>query len=166
MKIRLCVIGAMLLVLGMTPALMSAPAGDANKSEDSASSTNDRGVMTDFRRLEEELIKRKRSAEIRKRTLHGNLLRALRNAIARRFYGEREELLKNVTEASLDGNYDNPTSPLVYYVRYQAKDRLLIVRFDFSKDPEFYIQSPAYEKLLVRDSSKTHTKTDTESKKQ
>lgn len=139
---------------------------EGKKEEKQPSSTADRGIMKEFRRLEEELLKRRRSAEFRQKTLTENLLRAMRNSVARRFYAERAELLKNLTPESLEGNYDNPTSPLIYYVRFRAGERLIIARFDYIKDPEFFIQGPSYEKLLVKDLTKAHKSDKDAGKKQ
>lgn len=164
-------IGGVLALLFSISALgaQGAPAGEKKAEAKQPSSTTERGVMTEFRRLEEELLKRRRSPERRQKTLTENLLRALRNSVSRRFYAERAELLKNLTPESLDGNYDNPTSPLIYYVRFRAGEKLIIIRFDFIKDPEFFIQGPSYEKLLVKDLTKAHKNEKTgkdESKKQ
>ena len=157
MNVRFGLLGSMALVIAMSAlGAQDAPSGDKKAEVKQPSSTAERGVMTEFRRLEEELLKRRRSPERRQKTLTDNLLRALRNSISRRFYAERVDLLKNLTPESLDGNYDNPTSPLIYYVRFRAGERLVIVRFDFLKDPEFFIQGPSYEKLLVKDLTKAH----------
>lgn len=101
------------------------------------------GIMSEFRKVEEAIRSRQKTPEARKRTLEENLERALRLAISRRFHMKKDQILENVSPETFQ--YENPTSELVYYVRYDN----YIVRFDFIRDPEIYIQAPAYEKFLI-----------------
>ena len=142
-------------------AFTSLPAQEKEKSEPSNTekSSKDDSVMIEFRSLEEQIRLKKRSSKVRKITLETNLLRAMRSAIFRRFYLERKDLSKNLNAQNII--YDNPTSPLVYYVKYvtttdNGQTRTIIGRFDFSRSPEFYIQIPAYEKVLIRTSGEVH----------
>jgi hypothetical protein len=101
------------------------------------------GIMTEFRATEEAIRNAQKTPEARKKTLEDNLLRAVRLAIARRFHREKGDFLKDLnTETML---YENPTSPKVYYVKFKN----FIVRFDYSRDPELYLQAPTYEKFLI-----------------
>lgn len=101
------------------------------------------GVMSEFRKVEEDIRNARKTPEARKATLEANLLRAMRLAIARRFHPEKQGILKDLTAESLA--YENPTSDRVYYVKFKT----YIVRFDFSRDPEERIQAPTYEKFLI-----------------
>jgi hypothetical protein len=101
------------------------------------------GIMVEFRRIEEAIRNAQKTPEARQRTLEANLDRAVRLAIKRRFHEKRDEILKDLTAETM--LYENPTSELVYYVKY----RTYVVRFDFSRNPEMYIQAPVYEKFLI-----------------
>ncbi len=101
------------------------------------------GIMAEFRKVEEAIRSRQKTPEARKRTLEENLQRALTLAISRRFHRKKTQILENLSPETFQ--YENPTSELVYYVKYDN----YIVRFDFIRDPEIYIQAPAYEKFLI-----------------
>ena len=124
------VIGSILLTALIFPSLLHAG--------------REEGVMNEFRALEEALRTDKRTPEERKKTLEANLLRGMQQAIIRMFYQKREELLKNMTGDTI--KYENPTSELVYYVKYQN----FIIRFDFARDPEIYNQAPVLKKVLIK----------------
>lgn len=104
------------------------------------------GVMMEFRKVEEEIRHRKKSDVARKKTLENNLTLAMKLAIKRRFYLEQKEILEGLNTDSI--LYESPTSPLVFFVKYRS----YLVRFDFERNPEVFIQSPIYEKFLIRDS--------------
>jgi len=153
--------GVLVVLIGLAlaaPAGLSAAPGDGNKSgtpdktESGKTGTEgkkvrDKGLMKEFRRLEEKLRGRKRTAAHLKKTLETNLIGALSRSIVRRFYPERRVLLKNLKPANI--TYDNPTSPLVYYVRYIVGSKTLLARMDFARDPEYYLQYPVNVKLLA-----------------
>ncbi len=101
------------------------------------------GIMSEFRKVEEDIRNAQKTPEARKATLEANLLRAMRLAISRRFHPEKKGILKDLTAETLA--YENPTSDRVYYVKFKT----YIVRFDFSRDPEEEIQAPTYEKFLI-----------------
>ena len=109
----------------------------------SVSAERSEGIMTEFRQTEEAIRNRQKTPEARQKTLEENLVRAVRLAIARRFHEEKGELLKDLNAQTM--KYENPTSELVYYVKYKN----YIVRFDFLRDPEFYLLTPSYEKFLI-----------------
>lgn len=146
---------SVLLLPGLLPAQQgTASSGDARKTQaekdsEFAGNRRSKGVMIEFRKMEEEIRRRRRGAAVRKRTLENNLVRAMSRIVFRMFYPERVELLKGLNEKTIV--YDNPTSPLVYYVKYDTKTRLILVRFDYARDPEYYLQTPAFEKMLIRD---------------
>ncbi len=103
------------------------------------------GVMAEYRAVEEAIRNRTRTRESRDAMLKNNIMRAMRVALERRYYDDREQRVKTLTWEALE--WENPTSPNVYYVKFET----FIVRFQFAKDPEFYIQSPIHEKFLVID---------------
>ena len=43
--------------------------------------------------------------------------------------------------------YENPTSPVIYFVKFKE----LIARFNYARDPEYFIQSPVYVKFMQID---------------
>lgn len=131
MFIRRLPLAALLIALGTS--LFSAPV--------SAGPTE--GIMSEFRKVEEDIRNAQKTPEARKATLEANLLRAMRLAIARRFHPEKKAILKDLSAETLA--YENPTSEKVYYVKFKT----YIVRFDFSRDPEEEIQAPTYEKFLI-----------------
>lgn len=149
----LCILVSAMLLPGLLPA-QGAPASGAKKTEAEKEAgfegnKRSKGVMIEFRKLEEDIRRRRRGASVRQKTLENNLVRAMSRIVFRMFYPEREELLKDLNAKTLV--YDNPTSPLVYYVKYDTKKRLILVRFDYARDPEYYLQTPAFEKMLIRD---------------
>lgn len=103
------------------------------------------GIMAEFRAVEEAIRKKDSDEEILKKNLEENLLRAMKQAIVRRFYLEQEKYLADLSIENLA--YENPTAPNIYYVKY----KYFIVRFDFPRDPERYVQAPSYEKFLIMD---------------
>lgn len=105
------------------------------------------GIMAEFRAVEEAIRKKDSDEAILKKTLEDNLLHAMRKAIVRRFYLEKDKYLEELSIENLA--YENPTAPNIYYVKY----KYFIVRFDFPRDPERYIQSPVYEKFLIMDAA-------------
>lgn len=110
------------------------------------------GIMTEFRRVEEEIRNQSKTPEARQKTLEGNLMRAVRLAIARRYHDKKVEILKDLSAETIQ--YENPTSDMVYYVKFKT----YIVRFDFSRDPEMFVQAPTYEKfLIIGGENGTHT---------
>lgn len=111
------------------------------------------GVMTEFRKVEEDIRHRSRSQEQRQKTLEDNLLRAVRITIMRQFYEKREELLRDLNIGNVF--FENPTSPLVFYVKHKN----FVVRYDFARDPEEFIQSPTYEKFMLIEGGDAHQNT-------
>ncbi len=111
------------------------------------------GVMTEFRKVEEDIRHRSTSPEQRQKTLEDNLLRAVRITIMRQFYEKREELLRDLNIGNVF--FENPTSPLVFYVKHKN----FVVRYDFARDPEEFIQSPTYEKFMLIESGDAHQNT-------
>ncbi len=103
------------------------------------------GVMAEYRQLEETIRGKARSADSRQKTLEENLLRAMRSTVVRVDYDKRETLLKDVSIANI--SFENPTSSLVYYVKFKN----FLIRLDYARDPELYSQTPMYEKLLIAD---------------
>jgi hypothetical protein len=101
------------------------------------------GIMTEFRATEEAIRNAQKTPEARQKTLEANLMRAVRLAIARRFHDKKMDLLKDLNAETM--LYENPTSDKVYYVKYKN----FIVRFDYNRDPELFIQAPRYEKFLI-----------------
>jgi len=101
------------------------------------------GIMTEFRVAEDRIRSKVDTPEMRLRRLERNLVRAVKQAIERRYYEDREELTKGLTPEALA--YESPTSELIYYVKYKS----FIIRFDFPRDPELYDLAPTYEKFLV-----------------
>lgn len=146
---------AVLFILCIFPGFLMAQEGapDTKASPDkttrSVGNTNSAGVMADFRSLEEELKGRKRDDKVMKKRLEANLLRALTNSMARRFYAEMDKFKKDLKVENI--KYDNPTSPFVYYVKYTTQNYTFVARCDYSRDPAFYLQDPLFVKLLVRE---------------
>ncbi|MCB1172612.1 MAG: hypothetical protein KDK39_03550 [Leptospiraceae bacterium] len=104
------------------------------------------GVLKEFRKTEELIRTKQITPEVRKATLESNLLDAMQSALKRRFYLQQKEILEGLNNDSL-AYEKHPSSELVYFVRY----RNYYVRFDYYRDPEFYIQNPKYEKFLIRE---------------
>jgi len=107
------------------------------------------GVMAEFRKVEEDIKNKEISPAVRKKTLEANLVRAMKLAIERRFYWERQQYLADLTPESI--SYEN-SDHVTYYVRF--KD--FIARFDFARNPELLIQAPVYEKFLIKDDPSVH----------
>jgi len=103
------------------------------------------GIMAEYRRVEEAYRNRTRSADFRLQTLKDNLMRAMRLALARRFYEKKDEVLARLTWDKIE--YENPTSATVYYVKFET----YILRLEYVRDPEFFVQSPRHEKFLIID---------------
>ncbi len=101
------------------------------------------GVMSEFRAVEEGIRSKFFSEKEQQQVLENNLIRAMRNAIVRRFFREGEQYLKDLNAENL--SWETVTSPNIYYVKY----KYFIVRFDFANDPRFFIQAPIYEKFLL-----------------
>lgn len=112
------------------------------------------GVMEEFRAVEEAIRKRlsRTSPEAKKRTLENNLVRAVRLAIERRFYREKEPFLKDLNIEAI--SYENPTSPTTYFVKYKN----FIMRLDYVRDPQLFILRPNYEKFLMIEDGEGHEK--------
>ena len=110
------------------------------------------GVMEEFRAVEEAIRKRlsNTSPEAMKRTLENNLVRAVRMAIERRFYREKGEYLKDLNVENID--YENPTSPTTYFVKYKN----FLMRLDYVRDPQLFILRPNYEKFLLIEEGEGH----------
>ena len=104
------------------------------------------GILKEFRKTEELIRNKKKGKEARKATLEANLLSAMRLSLKRRFYLKQKELLEGLNADSLAYEV-HPSSRLVYFVRY----RNFYVRYDFYRDPEYYIQAPKYDKFLIRE---------------
>lgn len=135
----------MRLITGiLAAALLLAPLSQGNAGREE-------GVMQEFRQVEEDIRAQKSTPEERQRQLEENLLRAVRNSIRRHFYDQREDYYKDLSMANVF--YENPTSPLVYYVKH--KD--FIVRYDFARDPEIFVQAPTYEKMLIVPKGDAHS---------
>jgi hypothetical protein len=100
------------------------------------------GLQQEFRAVEEALRNKQIGPEARQKTLDANLTNAVRLSVVRHFYDNREEMLKDLGPATIE--YENPTSPVVYYVKY--KNAMLM--FKFARDPELFLQSPEFEKFL------------------
>lgn len=100
------------------------------------------GLQQEFRAVEEALRNRQIGPEARLRTLEANLVSAVRLSVVRHFYANREEMLKDLGPATIE--YENPTSPVVYYVKY--KNAMLM--FKYARNPELFIQAPEFEKFL------------------
>ena len=103
------------------------------------------GIMSEFRAVEEAIRKKDTDESILLQRLESNLTRAMKHAILKRFYQERETYLADLKPENL--SYENPTAPNIYYVKY----KYFIVRFDFPRDPKRFIQAPVYEKFLIMD---------------
>ncbi len=103
------------------------------------------GILRQFRQAEEYLRSKGLSTEARQKTLEQNLLRGMRQTIVRMFYYQQKEILEGLNAQTMQ--YENPTSPLVYYVKYKN----FLCRFDFTRDPELYIQAPVLKKVLYLD---------------
>lgn len=100
------------------------------------------GLQQEFRAVEEALRNKQIGPEARLRTLETNLVNAVRLSVIRHFYDERETLLKELTVSAIE--YENPTSPLVYYVKYKKS----MLMFKFTRNPELFLQAPEFEKFL------------------
>jgi hypothetical protein len=103
------------------------------------------GVAAEFRAVEESIRKRKHDPAILQKTLEDNLVRAMRAAIRRRFYEDQNKYLEGLTAENI--TWEKTFSDNVYFVKF----RYFIVRFDFARNPELFIQSPVYEKFLLMD---------------
>jgi hypothetical protein len=108
-------------------------------------------IMEEFRSVEEAIKNKKISPEVRLRTLEANLVRAMKLAIDRRFYYEKEKYLADLKPENI--SYENPTDQKTYYVKYKN----FIARFDFARNPELLIQSPSYEKFLIVEEGTAHS---------
>ncbi|MBL8021151.1 MAG: hypothetical protein JNM27_15895 [Leptospirales bacterium] len=100
------------------------------------------GLQQEFRAVEEAIRNKQTGPEARLKTLESNLVNAVRLSINRHFYEDREKMLKELTAATID--YENPTSPVIYFVKYKN----VLLRFEFSRSPELFLQSPVFEKFL------------------
>ncbi|MCR9143317.1 MAG: hypothetical protein NXI24_13780 [bacterium] len=129
MKLRVIIPAVLLIAAFLLPASIAAGPKE--------------GIMTEFRATEEAIRNAQKTPEARQKTLEDNLLRAVRLAISRRFHTEKKDFLMDLNTETMF--YENPTSEKVYYVKYKN----FIVRFDYSRDPELYIQAPTYEKFLI-----------------
>jgi hypothetical protein len=105
------------------------------------------GVMAEFSSVEGTLKSKRVGPEKLQHTLERNLIRALGQAIDRRYYLERGELKKDLKPENIA--YENPTSETIYYVKYKN----FLARFDFSRNPELFEQGPIYVRFLVVEGS-------------
>lgn len=103
------------------------------------------GLMTEFRRVEEAIRGKKKTSEQRLETLENNLLRAFRHLVFRHFYDKKQDYFKDLTREGL--GYENPTSSTIYFVKFKE----LIAKFEYARDPEYFIQSPVYVKFMQID---------------
>ncbi len=133
-------------VLALIITVSAVPVAAQQPAATSQTGKTEKGIILRQFRMAEEFLKSKtNSDEERRRTLNANLIRGMRQTINRMFYEQQEELLKDLKPETIA--YENPTSPLVYYVKYKN----LIVRFDFATNPEVNIQAPMLKKILVLD---------------
>ncbi len=112
------------------------------------------GVMEEFRAVEEAIRARmsRTSPEAMKRTLEDNIVRAVKMAIERRYYREKDQYLKDLNIENI--SYENPTSPTTYFVKYKN----FIMRVDYVRDPQLFILRPNYEKFLLIEEGPEHEK--------
>jgi hypothetical protein len=109
------------------------------------SAEEQKGIVNEFRAVEEAIRKRDQDPKILEQNLHSNLIRAMEASITRRFFHTREKYLADLKIENL--NFEKFEGTNTYYVKYKA----FIVRFDFMRDPERFIQAPVYEKFLILD---------------
>jgi hypothetical protein len=127
-----------MIFLGSSVLFAQTPAGPAAKPAPGV-------ILRQFRMAEEFQKSRTNSDAERKRVLEANLVRGMRQTVNRSFYQDQQSYLKDLNPTSI--SYENPTSPLVFYVKFKN----LIVRFDFTSDPELNIQAPILKKILILD---------------
>lgn len=104
-----------------------------------------KGIVSEFRAVEEAIRKKDQDPAILKATLQENLIRAMNRSITRRFFHTRDKYLPDLKIENL--NYEKFESTNTYYVKFKS----FIVRYDFMRDPERFIQAPVYEKFLIMD---------------
>lgn len=100
------------------------------------------GVQQEYRAVEEAIRNKQTGPEARLKTLETNLVNAVRLAMTRHYYEERETITKDLSIQTIE--YENPTSPLVYFVKYKNS----FFRFEYARNPESFAQSPITEKFL------------------
>lgn len=101
-----------------------------------------KGVLSEFRKQEEKLASREKSIALLRKTLHRNIINAVRALVRRRFYHKRKDYYKDLSIANID--YEGPSSHFVYYVKF--KD--FLARLEFELDPRLFIQQPKHTKFL------------------
>ena len=102
------------------------------------------GVSLGFQKASRENQNLRRSPKYRQKILELNLIAALKNVIDLQLYHVREEYYENLSIANVD--YENPTSPKIYYAKFQN----FFVRLEFAFDPETYLQHPRRIKLVTQ----------------
>ena len=101
------------------------------------------GITLEFQKQIQKNKGFRRSPKYRQRILELNLIDALKNIINTRFYQKREEYYRDLSIANV--GYESPTSPKVYYMKFQN----FFVRVEFEFDPETYLQRPKYIKVVM-----------------
>ena len=101
-----------------------------------------KGVMSEFRKQEEKIALRKKSPALVQRTLRRNIINAVQALVRRRLYEKRKDYYKDLSIANIA--YENPTSHLVYYVKFKN----FLARLEFELDPRLFIQQPKHTKFV------------------
>jgi hypothetical protein len=99
------------------------------------------GVMNEFSKVEEFVQNPIPSKAFRERTLERNLKNAIRSSLVKGHVAkEREEKLKDIKIASI--NFEQEKNTFNYYVKYND----LLFFYNFSTNPELYLQNPIDER--------------------
>ena len=98
--------------------------------------------MAEFRKQEERLASQKKSLAVVQRNLNRNIMNAVQALVRRRFYDKQKDYYKDLSIANIA--YENPTSHLVYYIKF--KD--FLARLEFELDPRLFIQQPKHTKFV------------------
>ena len=104
-----------------------------------------KGIVAEFRAVEEAIRNQDQDPKILKETLEANIIRAMKGSISRRFFETKGKYLADLKIENLA--YEKFENTNTFYVKYKS----FIVRFDFLRDPERFIQEPVYEKFLIMD---------------
>ena len=104
-----------------------------------------KGIVSEFRAVEEAIRKKEQDPAILKATLQENIIRAMKGSITRRFFHTRDKYLADLKIDNV--SYEKFEGTNTFYVKYKA----FIVRYDFMRDPGRFIQAPVYEKFLIMD---------------
>ncbi len=102
-----------------------------------------KGVMLEFREQEEIIRSKKQSEDYRRKTLNRNILNAVRSVINRSFYYEKEAYYKDLDIKNVA--YENPTSSLVYFIKFKN----FMARLEYELDPSLNIQNPEHIKFIL-----------------